>query len=104
MARRELREEAGIVPRKMIYLDSYNMGSKVISYHHFYIARGIAEQYDQELDGGEKIEILRISFEEFLSLFGTPDFVCHHKFQIWVMKEFIIPGQQAVLKELLFGM
>lgn len=68
-ALRELREETGYVPEKIIELTSYyqDQGCSA-AYNHCFLALGCEKKYDQVLDKDEYINYVECYFEEALNL------------------------------------
>ena len=67
-AKRELKEEAGAIAKKWSKLYSYQPVSKIDWEITYFIAHNCELKYPQNLDGGEKIKIMEVSFEEFFRI------------------------------------
>lgn len=67
-ALRELLEETGMKPKKLIFWKKISTQGKVISNIYFYIARDCYKVTEQKLDPGEKINVTTLTFDEFLKL------------------------------------
>ena len=67
-ALRELLEETGMRPKKLLFWRKIKKIGKVDYTVHFFIARDCAKVATQKLDPGEKIEVKLMSFEQFLKL------------------------------------
>jgi len=68
-ALRELREETGYVPDKLMELDAYYQDEGISSaYNHIYYAYNCKKEYDQKLDDGEVIKYMLFNYEELLEL------------------------------------
>ena len=68
-ALRELREETGYVPERLIELDSYYQDEGISSaYNHIFYANNCKKQYDQNLDEGEVIRYMLFNYDELLEL------------------------------------
>lgn len=101
-ALRELREETGMIPEHIKYWKSFERGGRVISYVFMYIARNCQIICNQQLDGGEKIEIEYRTFEEFLELSDNPKF--HHpRMMMEMLKARMSKENKAAFKKLIFG-
>lgn len=74
-ALRELREETGMVPGKLMLWKKVEKAGKVKSTIYIYTAQNCKIVGKQKLDAGEKIEIKYITFEEYLKLSNNPS---HH--------------------------
>lgn len=71
-ALRELLEETGMKPAKLVLWKKITKQGKVVSTIHFFIARDCYKVAEQSLDSGEKIQIKLLSFEQFLKLPDDP--------------------------------
>ncbi len=71
-ALRELLEETGMVPKKMILWKIVKNRGKIQSNVYIYVARDCRQVTSQKLDSGEKIKIVPISYEEFLNFSKNP--------------------------------
>lgn len=67
-AKRELLEEAGLVSDDWEFRAVYDPFYKIDWNIYSFIARNCKKVQDQELDPGEKIEVIEKSFEEFLDI------------------------------------
>ena len=70
-ALRELLEETGMKPKKLIFWKKMPKYGKVLSNIYFFIARDCEKVTTQKLDPGEKIQVKLLNFEEFLKLPDT---------------------------------
>jgi ADP-ribose pyrophosphatase len=66
-AARELLEESGMKADSFELFNSENLGGKIDWAIFTFIAHGCEKVADQELDAGEKIELIELSLEEFLT-------------------------------------
>jgi ADP-ribose pyrophosphatase len=64
-AKRELLEETGYESNDWEFMYSYSPSSKMDWEINTYIARDCKKVADQKLDAGEKIEVLRVDFDQF---------------------------------------
>ena len=64
-AKRELKEETGLASDDWELLQATGVTSKIDWTVHLYVARGVKKIGDQELDGGEKIEVRHIPIDRF---------------------------------------
>lgn len=69
---------------------------------HYYIIRNPIKIQEPRHEPGEKIELVRFSFEEFLHEVAQPRFR-NSDFAMYIITEYILPGKQNELKELLFS-
>ena len=65
---RELLEETGYKPSKVIFFDEYFGDSKTYFHEYIYIAKNCKKVAEQKLDSGEKIQVKLVSFKAFLNL------------------------------------
>lgn len=73
-AKRELLEEAGLESDDWELLKTYESEGKIEWPMYLYIARNCKKVAEQQLDPGEKIEVKKVSFEEFLEIISAEDF------------------------------
>jgi ADP-ribose pyrophosphatase len=66
-ARRELREETGYEAREFTLWDAQQPVSKIEWAIYTFIAKGLTKVSGPESDGGEKITLKPVSFDEFLA-------------------------------------
>ncbi len=69
--KREMLEEMGCVSEHWEHIESWQPTSKLMWLIHIYIARGCVKTHDQDLDGGERIEMIEVSFDTFLDLIDS---------------------------------
>lgn len=74
-ARRELREESGYEARSLTLWTACSPVSKIEWTIYFFIAKGITCVGNPELDGGEKITLKPVTFEELIEIASHPDFI-----------------------------
>lgn len=70
---RELTEETGLKPRRMILHKVFPTEGHLEFKTYLYIAKDCIKVGEQELDGGEKIKIKSYTFDQFLKLVYLPD-------------------------------
>ncbi len=73
-AKRELLEETGYAPKKLVLWDSLQPSGHIDWAHYIFIAYGCKKIRPQHLDAGEKIKTRNISFQQFLRLAARDDF------------------------------
>lgn len=81
-AKRELKEESGMISRDWGKYRMFSPMHKIDWDIHYFIARNCEKKYQQQLDGGEKIELMEVNFEEFIDIvlsdkYWGNDFVLH---------------------------
>ncbi len=67
-AKREFLEETGYEASEYVLWKAEHPASKIDWVVYFFIAKGCKKVADQELDGGEKIDLKIVSFDEFLQI------------------------------------
>lgn len=70
-AKRELLEETGFEAKDLILWDEHSISDKISWTIYTYIAKGCKKVAEQNLDGGEKIELKFVDFEEFIELLAS---------------------------------
>ncbi|HYF05833.1 MAG TPA: NUDIX hydrolase [Patescibacteria group bacterium] len=101
-ALRELLEETGMKPKKIRLWKVIRHNFPVVDAIYVFIANDCTKVVDQKLDGGEKIEILELSYPEFLEIL---DHTRMHKGTLWKDMKFILAeknGKQK-LKNIIFN-
>lgn len=73
-AKRELLEEAGLESDDWELIKTYEYSGKIEWPMYLYIARNCKQTGEQKLDPGEKIEVKKVSFEEFLQIASSETF------------------------------
>lgn len=73
-AQRELREESGLVSDDWELYQTFSVWGKVDYKMYYFLARDCRIKHDQSLDdGGEEIEVIYISFDEFIAFVQSED-------------------------------
>jgi ADP-ribose pyrophosphatase len=67
-AKRELLEETGYLAESLILWDAKQITSKIDWVMYTFIAKGLKKVSDINLDGGEKIKLKVVTFDEFIKL------------------------------------
>lgn len=99
-AKRELLEESGLISDDWVFLKSFEPFSKIDWTISYYIARDCHIVAEQNLDGGEKITLLELSFDEFIDKMLGDDY-WGGDFALYVAK-LKIRNQLDQLRTLLF--
>jgi len=73
-AKRELLEESGYEAEEYILWNSQHPTSKIDWVVYTFIAKGLKKVADLNLDGGEKITLKPVTFDEFIDLAGNNKF------------------------------
>lgn len=74
-AKRELREESGYEAEKFELWDARHPTSKIDWVVYTFIAKGLKKVAELDLDGGEKITLKPVTFDEFLALGSSEQFI-----------------------------
>lgn len=74
-AKRELLEETGYEAEEWILWDAQQPVSKVEWAIYTFIAKGLKKVTEPNLDGGEKIDLMPVTFDEFVKIASDIDFV-----------------------------
>lgn len=74
-AKREFLEETGYEASEYVLWKSIHPASKIDWVVYFFIAKGCKKVAGQSLDGGEKIDLKTVSFDEFLQIGRNPKFM-----------------------------
>ncbi len=73
-AKRELLEEAGLTSDDWELIKTYEFQGKIEWPLYYYVARNCKKVAEQHLDPGEKIEVKKISFDDFIEMTSSEDF------------------------------
>ncbi len=73
-AKRELLEESGYEAEEFILWDVQHPTSKIDWVVYTFVAKGLKKVADLDLDGGEKITLKEVSFDEFIDLASDQKF------------------------------
>lgn len=73
-ARRELLEESGYTAREFVLWDARHPTSKIDWVIYTFIAKGLERVAEPSLDGGEKIKLKPVTFDEFVELGSSGHF------------------------------
>ena len=73
-AKRELREETGLESEDWELIKTYEYEGKIDWPMYLYVAKNCRKVAEQQLDPGEKIEVKKVSFEEFLEIVCSENF------------------------------
>jgi ADP-ribose pyrophosphatase len=73
-AKRELLEESGYEAQELFLWNAQQPVSKIEWCVYTFIAKGLTKVADLNLDGGEKIELMPVSFDELIEIGSDEDF------------------------------
>jgi ADP-ribose pyrophosphatase len=99
---RELLEETGLKAKKMVAWGKVQKTGKVIHFVYFFIAKDCVEVAKQKLDSGERIEVMTMTFEQFLKLSDTPKFY-ESELVITMLRARLNPKLKASFKKAIFN-
>lgn len=102
-AKRELLEETGYQAKKMILFTKTHPVSKIIWTIYTYIAKDCQKITKQNLDSGEKMKLIKVSFEKFLKLCRLPDFRIPSDIKLLTLETHYNKKKKEELKKKLFG-
>lgn len=74
VAKRELLEESGMESDDWELFKTYHFDGKIEWDIYLFIARNAKKVQEASLDGGEKIEVVELTFDEFLEKLDSADF------------------------------
>lgn len=101
-ALRELLEETGLKPKKLIqWMVDYG-GARVQSKFYVFIARDCEKIQQPKLDGGELIKMELKTFDQFLKMSDNPNFK-NRETVIELLKARLSTKAKAKLKKQIFG-
>ncbi len=101
-ALRELKEETGFVPQSLTLFSTYEPSDKMDFTVYTYIARDCQQVSAPNQDSGEKIVPLALTFDEFLNIAASDDFVeKQFAFELLRMR-FLFPEKFEGFKKMLF--
>lgn len=72
--KRELKEETGLVADEWILWDSVQLTEKVDWAIYTFVAKQCHKAYETSLEAGEKIDLIEVSFDEFVKLSAKKEF------------------------------
>lgn len=101
-AKRELSEEAGLAAKQWILLSIYDHPGKVFSQTFVYLARSVYPIGEQQLDDGERIEVVSVSWKRWLELISTDAFRGREEIRNFVFTD-QNPQKAMELQQLFFG-
>ena len=73
-AKRELKEEGGLASENWELYDTFEPMAKFDWNMYLFIARNCKKVAGQHLDAGEKIELMEVSFDEFVQIVQSKEF------------------------------
>jgi len=101
-AKRELLEETGFTPKKLVLWQKIKPMSKIDFTIYTYIAKGCKKVTNPHLDPGEKITTKLVSFEEFLNICLDKNFV-ELNITNEILKAMLDPKKLKELKDQFLG-
>lgn len=101
-AARELLEETGLAPKTLKLWKSVKRSWRIGAKIHFFVARDCVKIAEQKLDGGEKIQIKLVTFEQFLRFSEETTF--HNRdLIIEMLRARLDRKKKAALRKLILG-
>lgn len=98
-AQRELREEAGMEATRFISWKAVQPVSEIDWASYIFVAKGVRKVAELALDPGEKIELMSVSFDEFLDIAIRDDFY-EKEIQADVFRALLDSKKMVALREL----
>lgn len=101
-ALRELREETGYSGKAEL-LEQFTGTTKVAVDEYLYLVRDAKKIGEQKLDGGERITVRFVTFDEFLSLCRDQRFVIPFHLSVMLYEALLHKRNKEALKKRIFG-
>lgn len=101
-AKRELLEETGYAATEFIKWFSYQPAGKIDWVVYFFIAKGCKKIAEQNLDGGEKIKLKFVSYDEFIEFAASGKFP-DRELRIKILEAKMDKNKMEKLRKLFFG-
>lgn len=101
-AKRELLEETGYVSDEWVLYDAIQPTTKIDWAIFLFIAKNCKKVSPIHLDPGEKVEVMEVSFDEFLSLIVSEEFR-DKELALKVFRLLAVPGGREKLEDVLFS-
>jgi len=101
-AKRELLEEAGMTATRWEQYSRTQPYTKIDWTIYTFIAKDCTQVQPQQLDAGEKIDVLPVSFDELLTL-ANENTLCEHEFIMQALRMQLFPDELAAFKKKLFS-
>jgi len=102
-AQRELLEETGLQASSFDLLNAFQPAGEKIDWFVFtLVGRNCKKVQDQNLDSGEKVEIMEVNFEEFIDICLQEDFR-DNELQMIILKHFYKYKDFSKLKSLILN-
>lgn len=101
-AKRELREESGLVSRDWMLWKIYQPYSKIDWKIYYYLARNCQKTAEPALDAGEKIKVVELDFRQFVKLATSEEFAAC-QFSRDLLRLRLAPKKLKEFRQKLFG-
>lgn len=101
-AKRELLEETGLKPQTLKLWKINHDHGRVEAKHYLFIAQNCTKVAEQRFDGGEKIKVMYLSFEEFINTVISTNFRNPSVLEICLRAK-IDRRLKTELKQVIFG-
>lgn len=98
-AKRELLEESGYEAEEFILWDVQHPTSKIDWIVYTFVAKGLKKVSDLNLDGGEKIKLKPVTFDEFVELSSDESF-SEKEIIVKLLEAKLYPNKMKELREL----
>lgn len=101
--KRELCEETGYASDDIIMVEEY-LGTSKYQFHQYeFVARNCRKVTEQQLDGGEIIEVQLVSYPEFLQFCRQPDFAVSIGMRMRMYEALLDDEKREEFRQLIFG-
>ena len=102
-AEAELLQETGCVSSNVRLFKEFLGSSKVSLHEYVFIANDCRKIAEQNLDGGEKIEVEFLGFDEFLQLCRDELFTAPPKLKLMMYEALVDPEKKEALRAAIFN-
>jgi len=102
-AKRELLEETGLASDDWVLIGERRLASKIEWVDYVYVARHCKKIAEQSLDAGERIELIELSFDEFLDTVDRDELRMEPTLRTDLVRAKYDEGSREKMRKLLFG-
>lgn len=102
-AEAELIQETGCTSSNIRLFKEFLGSSKIAIHEYVFIANDCQKITEQNLDGGEKIEVKLLSFDDFLQLCRHELFTTPQNLKLMMYEALIDSGKKEALRALIFN-
>lgn len=102
-AQAELVQETGCVSSNIRLFKEFLGSSKISIHEYVFIANDCRKIAEQNLDGGEKIQVKLSSFDDFLQLCRNEHFTAPQKLKLMMYEALVDPEKKKALRAMIFN-